>query len=281
MRKHKQPILCPRCHREFADYEMMSSHAREMTCDLRPQATVICVSRKQEEQLSHRSTHKTNEERWYGIFKILFPGDPLPPSPYLDATVSEALNLTRELFLADAPAAISQALEMTTLENPRDFDRDEIHRIVRTVSFDVFERTYDRVSRSLGHISPPRRNAARDSGIGSNTAILSPHIEIQETSSRENIFNQQRPSEFQAEIAGHGFVREPITTQEPTDAWPAISNEPTGFSISQTGNLNMPAGDPQNLFTHLPSDNLYGQEFSLDLHPDLLITDSFSYAFNE
>ena len=193
-KRHRQPNLCPSCHREFRDYAVMANHIRERNCEMRPQATVICVSRRQEEQLKNRSTQKTDKERWYAIFKILFPGHPLPSSPYLDAEVSRDINLVIELFQAQAPAAFNRAIEETLPEHLHNTYGDDIAHIMRTVSSEAFERIYDIIRRINQQIDPPRRNAARDSGIGSNTAI-SPDIEVDGAFSHEQPASQQPPSQ--------------------------------------------------------------------------------------
>ena len=278
-KRHRQPNLCPSCHREFRDYAVMANHIRERNCETRPQETVFCVSQRQEEQLKSRSTHKTNEERWYAIFKILFPGDPLPSSPYLDADVSRDINLVIELFQAEAPAAFNRAIEETLPEHLHNAYGDDIARIMRTVSFEVFERIYVIVRRLRQQIHSPRRNAARDSGIGSNTAI-SPDIEVDGAFSHEQPASQQPASQFQAAISDSDWVGEPTTTQAPTSVWSSFPNEPTSIYMPHTENLDISASDSQNLSAQLPSETVHGQEFSLDFHSDLQIADQFSFTFN-
>jgi len=76
-----------------------------------PEVEWICITAEQVSELSKRSTFKSDRENWNAIFKIIFPKDPLPSSPYLDASVSVEANLIRELFLAEAPAVVDNAID--------------------------------------------------------------------------------------------------------------------------------------------------------------------------
>ncbi|RYP77520.1 hypothetical protein DL771_001093 [Monosporascus sp. 5C6A] len=179
-RRHLCPIYCSICFCEFESEELKDMHVRRQICSITTPVNFIYATRGQVEQLRKRSAFKTHRENWNPIFGILFPGDPLPGSPYLDATVSQDVNLLRELFLAQAPMVLAQAIDNSLPEDLRTIYASEIAQHVTAVNLDVFERVYQTVRASRPGIHPPRRNAAHDSAIGSNIAVSPSRSEANE-----------------------------------------------------------------------------------------------------
>ncbi|KAL3468834.1 hypothetical protein BJX99DRAFT_265767 [Aspergillus californicus] len=139
-RKHKLPIYCARCSDVFKYERERDLHLRENTCLLQPEVPRICATSEQLQRLSKRSTGKSDEERWNEIYTILFPGDPLPDSPYLDSTVSADVNLVREAFLHAAPSAVRTAVRMAIPGSSSQIADDELDQILLSTHVQVFDQ---------------------------------------------------------------------------------------------------------------------------------------------
>ncbi|KAL4928936.1 C2H2-type zinc finger protein [Aspergillus undulatus] len=177
-RKHKLPIYCPRCSEVFKSEQERDVHLRENTCPLQPEVRRICATSEQLQRLSRRSTAKTDRDRWNEIYRILFPDDPLPDSPYLDPTVSAEVNLVREAFLSAAPSAVRTALRLAIPGALPQIADDELDRIVSSTHVEVFDQVLSRIqsSRPLqawrSHVSPSfHLNTPETSDSGSSCNI--------------------------------------------------------------------------------------------------------------
>jgi hypothetical protein len=51
------------------------------------------------------------EEQWYSVFDILFPGHPRPSSPYIDGQLSEEMHIFRDFMTSQGPRIIRENLE--------------------------------------------------------------------------------------------------------------------------------------------------------------------------
>ncbi|KAK8073184.1 hypothetical protein PG994_004083 [Apiospora phragmitis] len=91
-RRHRQPIHCPVCGRTFTSEPDSTAHINQQSC-----IEVVChipgVTRDQWADIcdrAHAAPHTVNGgdvERWFAIWDILFPGEPRPPTPYVDVSI--------------------------------------------------------------------------------------------------------------------------------------------------------------------------------------------------
>lgn len=97
-RAHLQPPYCHRCGRTYERQDDLSAHARSATpCDVRSFATPEGLTAEQRQRLSERLSSKlSDEQRWYAVFEIVFPGHPRPGTPYVDPDMSEDLSSFRD-----------------------------------------------------------------------------------------------------------------------------------------------------------------------------------------
>lgn len=113
-RQHQIPIRCLRCNLQFEDEQGLEDHAQQRpSCDPQPRKVWEGVTRAQSILLQTRSDRKkTPEDQWYDVYKILFPNEPLPESPYMDSIQAQMLqgfyDYARETFSATYDAAIEQ-----------------------------------------------------------------------------------------------------------------------------------------------------------------------------
>ncbi|KAF2727919.1 2-methylcitrate dehydratase PrpD [Polyplosphaeria fusca] len=99
---HRLPIYCSICNEIFDNETLRDSHTRRLQCEKKPAVEWQGIAEVQRGQLSRRSASaRTPEANWFEIFEILFPGDPLPVDPYIDAAFSGELRAFREHLLSE------------------------------------------------------------------------------------------------------------------------------------------------------------------------------------
>ncbi|CEJ94811.1 hypothetical protein VHEMI10320 [[Torrubiella] hemipterigena] len=101
-RRHLVPIHCQSCNTVFKTQSELGVHARQRPpCEVQEPISWEGLTAKQFEQLGKRGdTTKSEEDQWYDVFKMLFPGYPLPDSPYINSLHSEQL-IKLEGFVKD------------------------------------------------------------------------------------------------------------------------------------------------------------------------------------
>lgn len=83
-RIHKEPIHCSRCCTIFDDESTRDNHVRGPdSCEVQPKIDFGCITRSQTNMLrKYARKTQTIPQQWFDIYGILFPGQPLPNSPY-------------------------------------------------------------------------------------------------------------------------------------------------------------------------------------------------------
>ncbi|OJJ31901.1 hypothetical protein ASPWEDRAFT_43925 [Aspergillus wentii DTO 134E9] len=150
-RKHKPPIYCPRCSAVFKYERERDSHVRDNSCSVKPQIEWICATAEKLRMLGRRSKGRTDIDKWNEIYGILFPGDKLPESPYLDSTESAEVNIVREAFLDGAPAAVRTAIQYAIPQAMRGVNIEEFDRLMYTTHAQVFHRVLSERRQSQFH----------------------------------------------------------------------------------------------------------------------------------
>jgi hypothetical protein len=85
-RSHCIPVHCSSCNMTFKTESERDAHQRQRPpCDVKLPVAWDGITKEQEKTLHKRSdSRKSTQMQWNDIFEILFPGSPLPSSPYLD-----------------------------------------------------------------------------------------------------------------------------------------------------------------------------------------------------
>lgn len=119
---HRLPLYCPNCSLIFEKESLRDEHIRDAKCVKKPLVKWEGITESQRRQLSKRSpSARSPEENWYAVFQILFPGEPLPSSPYIDPVLSGELRAFREHLLVEGPRIWNDYLTSQLPENLRPY----------------------------------------------------------------------------------------------------------------------------------------------------------------
>jgi len=133
-RHHRLPIYCPVCMETFNSEEARDIHTRARSCEERPMGEWEGVTETQKKQLQKRVPPKMSEEnQWYTIFEVLFPGQVRPQSPYVDSKLSEELSALEDFVTGHGPTLIIERLraEGFTVDNqPQESERSALLQAV-------------------------------------------------------------------------------------------------------------------------------------------------------
>jgi hypothetical protein len=137
-RRHSVPIHCVLCLRVFPTEEECRAHQRERSCDVREYVKPEGISPEQRELLKRRAQqNQSQEDQWFEIYRLLFPGSPLPYSPYIDDNFSEDLNKFHEFQLAQGSAILTERLFQKLPANI-DLPKETLKRLVLEVQQEVW-----------------------------------------------------------------------------------------------------------------------------------------------
>ncbi|KAF6839468.1 hypothetical protein CPLU01_01888 [Colletotrichum plurivorum] len=98
-RFHEAPISCACCGAEFSDERLRDEHVRARRCLVVERRGFFSggMTRAQRLEVSRRANPKeSEEEQWFAIWDVIFPGEPRPVSAYVDAELSQDLCAYRE-----------------------------------------------------------------------------------------------------------------------------------------------------------------------------------------
>jgi hypothetical protein len=110
-RNHPAPIYCSICMERFENEHARDAHTRARNCQQQPLVSWEGVTESQKQQLRRRPpTNMSEEDQWYNIFKILFPGYPLPASPYIDGDLFEQLFTFQDFAASRGPDIVRDVL---------------------------------------------------------------------------------------------------------------------------------------------------------------------------
>jgi hypothetical protein len=120
-RKHHGKPYCPRCLNIFKNDSARDTHLRGQPgtiCEIRPlsafeSSTVPegLISDDQKKTLEQYSTRGAKEEeQWFVIWDVVFPGRPRPPSAYVEGDISEDLASYQEFSLSKGLAFLLEGL---------------------------------------------------------------------------------------------------------------------------------------------------------------------------
>lgn len=125
-RRHCMPMYCPRCFATFEDEESRDEHIIENICDAVLSATKPDgITESQRQQLSKKPpTNLSQEDQWFAVWHILFPGSPRPNSPYIDSELLQDITLYQEFLTTSGPQILSDVLAQSgatiTWNTPRE-----------------------------------------------------------------------------------------------------------------------------------------------------------------
>jgi hypothetical protein len=141
---HRLPIYCPKCSETFSKEDIRDEHVRAAKCTKKPQVKWEGITAGQREQLNKRSPSTNSAvENWNAVYRILFPGDPLPNSPHIDIPLSGELRAFREHILSEGPPVWNEILRTRLPENLRPF-LEELQLFHRSFYSETVTRLFER-----------------------------------------------------------------------------------------------------------------------------------------
>ncbi|KAH7134109.1 hypothetical protein EDB81DRAFT_90948 [Dactylonectria macrodidyma] len=142
-RHHLQPFYCPVCMAEFGtNANLRDDHIRDQSCQKRPSTErPDGMTPMQEQKLrSTRAKQKqTEEEQWYEIFELLFPGTERPSSPYLINSLSKDMNSFREFVENQGRTIVQDSL----IDSLPSVEEGTIRSLVNDAIRSIFPRWWD------------------------------------------------------------------------------------------------------------------------------------------
>lgn len=234
-RQHTPEFYCQRCFKtDFLDQQSLQSHVNLGTCPIEDPAILEGISNQQQKQLSRKSNPSLSEEdQWFAIWTILFPGVQRPLSAYMDTGVSEDMRLFREYCLTRGPAALGEQIESNPAWSGADVTAEQrqihLNRVIvqginslfegylRSIpSPDSMDNQKASSSRQLSHNLQPTRLATPTSSNADSGVALGSQLSSSATMSQRGLLDQP-PSivEFNYQMAAAGNrVQDTPTMQE-------------------------------------------------------------------
>ncbi|KIW19068.1 hypothetical protein PV08_03358 [Exophiala spinifera] len=153
-RRHTPLRYCQRCFdTQFEDEESLKSHVDTGTCQRQDPSVLDGLSYHQSRQLSRKSKASLNEqEQWFAIWELLFPGRLPPSSAYLNTDLSLEMCEFREYCLHLGPAFVREQIQSEQSSLPLGLNTEQQHvaleRLIGHGIIALFEDWHWRVSQS-------------------------------------------------------------------------------------------------------------------------------------
>nr|XP_036577375.1 uncharacterized protein CTRU02_12608 [Colletotrichum truncatum]KAF6784346.1 hypothetical protein CTRU02_12608 [Colletotrichum truncatum] len=110
-RCHRVPPYCPRCMATFSDEDARDGHIRDEDCPKRTFVKLDGVTDSQRSQLAKKApSNQSKEDQWFGVYDILFLGQPRPASPYIDNDLLQDITLYQDYLSTNGPTILSEIL---------------------------------------------------------------------------------------------------------------------------------------------------------------------------
>ncbi|KAK2729454.1 hypothetical protein CKAH01_10137 [Colletotrichum kahawae] len=111
-RRHYMPIYCPICNLTFTEEMARDNHTNEISCQRGRHPRPEGINLRQQNELGKRASRQHSEDKqWFAIFAIIFPGDPLPSSAYIDPSLLDNANAYQEFVTTEGPGILYQFLQ--------------------------------------------------------------------------------------------------------------------------------------------------------------------------
>ncbi|KAF2828194.1 hypothetical protein CC86DRAFT_242906, partial [Ophiobolus disseminans] len=145
-RRHLLPPQCHRCCTTFTNDVTLREHQRDPRgCDVREQVPLEGFDKEQERRLKSKKksqVHQTEEEKWKGVYRILFPddGEADIPTPYIEyqpctGQTGEPSNVVRfqEFSRLELPRLVRRTLEAVIEQEAQPLEDKMKERLVDIV----------------------------------------------------------------------------------------------------------------------------------------------------
>lgn len=180
-RTHLQPLFCTRCGMVFNNQEALSQHLRSTrVCEVREITEPEGLTIAQRQQLSQRASSKlSEEEQWFVVFEIVFPGHPRPSTPYVDPDMSEDLSSFRDYISTEGPGILVEQLQNSEPSLTEGASNSFMESIIRQGIGEILSRWFLTRSLPVNQPSSPQHHltgTTSTSNIHIDTSTGSPTI---------------------------------------------------------------------------------------------------------
>ncbi|KAM5360289.1 hypothetical protein ACJZ2D_013848 [Fusarium nematophilum] len=260
-RKHTPEFYCECCFKIFKDedsHQAHVTHASGDVCIRDPSASLDGISHQRHRQLSKKSNPKLSEEQqWFVIWDVLFPGAQRPRSAYLDHALSEQICQFQEYCHKHGPAMLDGVLEP---EVPDTEMRANLLRIIEAGMNSLFDDWYARRSRGWGPSNGSSITLQENSQIG-GLQLPTPHSSLDSdilAVDEAHLSDNPTPGWFQhaSMNAVSSQALQILPQVPPMERWddannfqlgePAMTNNP--HDLGSAGWLNFPDQSSNDLF---------------------------------
>jgi hypothetical protein len=166
-RQHAPEYYCTRCLTTFATDDLHQIHNEAGSCQFTPGKTLDGITLAQRAQLKrkHRELN-TEEDRWYKMWEILFPGVPRPASVYYRPDQLIEADQLRDTVVRDAGRYMEEELRASGYTPREGLSYDQVADIGRRAMLRLLDSFYGRAEVASGPSQRGTESAGSDSGVG-------------------------------------------------------------------------------------------------------------------
>lgn len=217
-RCHCLPIYCPNCSKTFSQETVRDQHIRVGKCVRKPPKEWDGVTVEQKKVLGKRSSSKGSvRENWDAIYKILFPSEPLPESPYLDPLLSAELRAFQNYIRVQGPAVWDAILATHLPPNLRPH-LEELQSFQRSFHSEAMDELFERYGSGPFITTSPPSQLSLDRIPQETEAVV-------KTLSATTTTKSQSPAES-GSTADRGVANDSQTESETIPAGPNTTSAP-------------------------------------------------------
>lgn len=114
--RHRQPFYCPACKNTFETAAKRDSHIVERSCDVVSSSDPRGISEDQRRQLSRKVRGNSEWRRYESVWRIAFPKENTPATPYLQGDLPEAVSQFRRYWKECGRASLHEYIHQKSLD---------------------------------------------------------------------------------------------------------------------------------------------------------------------
>ncbi|RFU34109.1 hypothetical protein B7463_g2198, partial [Scytalidium lignicola] len=264
-RRHTPERYCQRClDTKFPDEQSLEQHLDLGTCPRNDPSMLDGISHHQQRQISRKSNSSLSEEdQWFAIWDILFPGHGRPISAHVEAGLSTHMRRLREYCSTHGPTALAEMIvsdpSLSEPEITAEQWRVYLERVIHQGINIIFERYINanlpsdspRESRTLSlgqrgsSLELTQLGTSADSNADSGVVLDSEHSSRQTTSSMSLLcqFSNMTDSGYQEAStirshAEHQFLQSELFHFSGDDHFQSQLHDPSLFTLDDEPILN-------------------------------------------
>ncbi|KAH8896303.1 hypothetical protein GQ53DRAFT_819418 [Thozetella sp. PMI_491] len=165
-RKHRQPQLyCPICYQVFTSRPHHDFHIQSRNCMARDRPIWDGISENLREELSRRvEAGISEEEQWFSVWDVVFPGEDRPRTAYLKGQLEELIEMLREYWGASGQEVISTVLAERGLLNWDMLSEERdlsilLPQLLRDLISTILDQFLASSAQTIGQIPPTAEDA--------------------------------------------------------------------------------------------------------------------------